>query len=399
MAALLKQTTALTKISSLRRRLRIIQGGTSASKTFSILAYLIHVAQTNPDILISVVSESMPHLRLGAIRDFTFIMKAQNYWDEAAWGKVFNTYVFPNGATIEFFSVDSSKAHGPRRDILFLNECNNVTYEIYTQLETRTRKVIILDYNPTSEFWVHTEVMPNNKHDYLKLTYLDNEALEPAIVRSIESRKHNANYWRVYGLGEVGVLEGLIYENWEPIESVPPEAVLLRHTLDFGFTNDPSAIVDLYKYEGGFLLDEKLYLSGQKNKALANKLRTTEGLDPVQQDNTFIGKTSTLTIADSSEPKSIEEIKECGVKIIGAVKGPDSIDFGVQLMQDQKLYVTASSVNLIKELRNYAWKVDKKTGKSLNVPIDDWNHALDAVRYGISDVLGTKKKVSRVSVI
>ncbi|PPG60274.1 PBSX family phage terminase large subunit [Rathayibacter sp. AY1C5] len=398
MAALLKQTTALTKISSLRRRLRIIQGGTSASKTFSILAYLIHVAQTNPDILISVVSESLPHLKLGAIRDFRFIMKAQRYWDENAWSKGDLYYTFANGAVLEFFSVDSSKAHGPRRDVLFLNECNNVTYEVYTQLETRTRKLVILDYNPTSEFWVHTEVMPHNPHDFLKLTYRDNEALEPAIVRSIESRMHDANYWRVYGLGEIGLLEGVIYENWEQVEAVPEGAQLLRHTLDFGFTNDPSAVVDLYRYEGGFLLDERLYLTDQKNKALANALRTAEWLTPAAQDGTYVGRTHTLTIADSSEPKSIAEIRDYGVLITGAVKGPDSIDYGIQLVQQQKLYVTARSVNLIKELRNYAWKIDKKTGKSLNVPIDDWNHALDAVRYGIADVLSAKKR-SSVTVI
>jgi phage terminase large subunit len=396
MAALLQQTTALTKISSLRRRLRIIQGGTSASKTFSILAYLVHVAQTNPNFVISVVSESLPHLKLGAIRDFKFIMKAQRYWSEASWSKGEFIYTFDNGTIIEFFSSDSDKAHGPRRDVLFLNECNNVTYEIYTQLETRTRRLVILDYNPTSEFWVHTEVMPHNPHDFLKLTYKDNEALERSIVRSIESRRHNKNYWQVYGLGEIGVLEGVIYSNWEQVDAVPPEAELLRHTLDFGFTNDPSAITDIYKWNGGFVLDEQLYLTGQKNRPLANKIREAEGLDAVSQDGTYTGRTKVLTVADSSEPKSIDEIKDCGVLITGAIKGPDSIDFGIQLMQDQKLYVTSRSVNLIKELRNYTWKVDRKTGKSMNVPIDDWNHALDGVRYGIADILGKKKKEFRV---
>ncbi|QHC66839.1 hypothetical protein GSU68_09890 [Rathayibacter sp. VKM Ac-2759] len=214
---------------------------------------------------------------------------------------------------LEFFSVDSSKAHGPRRDVLFLNECNNVTYEVYTQLETRTRKLVVLDYNPTSEFWVHTEVEPHNPHDFLKLTYRDNEALEPAIVRSVESRMHDANYWRVYGLGEIGLPEGVIYENWEPVEAVPEGAQLFRHTLDFGFTNDPSALVDLYRYEGGFLLDEQLYLTDQKNKALANAIRTAGGLTPAAQDGAYIGRTHTLTIADSSEPKSIAEIRDYGV--------------------------------------------------------------------------------------
>ncbi|WOI85984.1 PBSX family phage terminase large subunit [Rhodococcus qingshengii] len=396
MAALLQQTTALTKISSLRRRLRIIQGGTSASKTFSVMAYLVHTAQSNPNLVISVVSESIPHLRLGAMRDFTTIMKWHRYWKDASWNGTFSTYTFPNGTIIEFFSSDSDKAHGPRRDILFLNECNNVSYDVYTQLETRTRRVVILDFNPVQEFWVHTDVIPYNNHDFLKLTYKDNEALEPAIVRSIESRRHNENYWRVYGLGEIGVLEGVVYDNWEQLDKRPPEAELLRHTLDFGFTNDPSALVDLYKYNGGFLFDEKLYLTGQKNKPLANTIRGLEGLAPVQPDNTYVGRTKTVTIADSSEPKSIAEIKDYGVSIVGAEKGPDSVDFGIQLMQGQKLYVTASSVNLIKELRNYTWRIDKKTGKSMNVPIDDWNHALDAARYGVMDVLGKKKREFRV---
>ena len=392
MAALLKQTTALTKISQLKRRLRIIQGGTSASKTFSILAYLIHVAQTNDDLVMSVVSESLPHLKLGAIRDFKSIMKAQRYWDEDAWSKGEFVYTFPNGTIIEFFSVDSSKAHGPRRDVLFINECNNVSYEVYTQLETRTRQLVILDFNPVQEFWVHTEVMPHNPHDFLKLTYKDNEALEPAIVRSIESRRHNENYWQVYGLGEIGSLEGVIYDNWTSVDQVPKEARRLRHALDFGFTNDPSAIVDIYEWNGGYVLDELLYATGQKNKALANTIRVSEELEPLKPDNTYLGQTSILTVADSAEPKSIAEIKDCGVKIIGAIKGADSLDFGIQQVQDQKLYVTERSVNLIKELRNYTWRVDPRTGKSLNVPIDDWNHALDAVRYGITDLLGVKKE-------
>lgn len=396
MAALLQQTTALKKISSLRKRLRIIQGGTSASKTFSIVSYLIHIAQSNPNLVISIVSESMPHLRLGSMRDFTLIMKAQRYWSESAWNKTYNTYEFSNGTIIEFFSSDSDKAHGPRRDILFLNECNNVSYDIYTQLETRTRKLVILDFNPVQEFWVHTEVMPYNPHDFLKLTYKDNEALEPAIVRSIESRRHNENYWQVYGLGEIGRLEGVIYANWSTVATVPDEAMRVRHTLDFGFTNDPSAIVDLYQWNGGFVLDEVLYLRGQKNKALANAIRVSEALEPVAQDTTYVGNTQILTVADSAEPKSIAEIKDCGVKIVGAIKGTDSLDFGIQLVQDQQLYVTEQSVNIIKELRNYTWRVDKKTGKSMNVPIDDWNHALDAARYGISDVLSVKKPVFRV---
>lgn len=371
---LLKQTTALTKISRLRRRLRIIQGGTSASKTFSILAYLIHTAQANDDLLISVVSESLPHLKLGAMRDFKAIMKAQGYWDEDAWSKGEFIYTFVNGSVIEFFSVDSGKAHGPRRDILFLNECNNVTYDVYTQLETRTRKLVILDFNPVASFWVHEEVMPFVPHNFLKLTYKDNEALEPAIVRSIESRKHNKNYWRVYGLGEVGVLEGQIYPEWTQIDGVPPEARLVRRGLDWGYTNDPTALVDIYEWNGGYILDEQLFKTGMRNPEIAKFIL---GLpDPY-----------VLVVADSAEPKSIDDLTAEGVAVIGAEKGADSIRNGIDTVQSVPVYVTKRSVNLIKEQRNYVWKTDR-AGKALNVPIDLWNHGMDASRYALVDVIG-----------
>lgn len=371
---LLKQTTALTKISQLRRRLRIVQGGTSASKTFSILAYLIHTAQANYDLLISVVSESLPHLKLGAIRDFKSIMKAQHYWDEESWSKGEFIYTFENGSMIEFFSVDSGKAHGPRRDVLFLNECNNVTYEVYTQLETRTRRLVILDFNPVASFWVHEEVMPFVPHDFLKLTYRDNEALEPAIVRSIESRKHNKNYWRVYGLGEVGVLEGQIYPDWTQIDEVPAQARIVRRGLDWGYTNDPTAVVDVYEWNGGYVLDEQLFKTGMRNPEIAKFIL---GLpDPY-----------VLVVADSAEPKSIDDLKAEGVGIIGADKGADSVRNGIDSVQSAKIYVTRRSVNLIKEQRNYVWKTDR-TGKPLNVPIDLWNHTMDAARYALVDVIG-----------
>lgn len=370
---LLKQTTALTKISQLSRRLRIIQGGTSASKTFSILAYLIHTAQSNENLLISVVSESLPHLKLGAIRDFKTIMKGQHYWVEDNWSKGEFLYTFASGSVIEFFSVDSSKAHGPRRDVLFLNECNNVSYEIYTQLETRTRKLVILDFNPVASFWVHEEVMPYVPHDFLKLTYKDNEALEPAIVRSIESRKHNANYWTVYGLGEVGVLEGQIFTNWVQVDEVPAEARLRRRGLDFGYTNHPSALVDVYEWNGGYVLDELLYRTGMKNGQIADLIK--------EQPE------SALVVADSAEPKSIDDISDAGVPIIGAEKGADSIRNGIDTVQSVQVYVTRRSVNLIKEQRNYVWRKDR-AGKSLNEPIDLWNHGMDAARYALVDLIG-----------
>lgn len=369
------QTTALRKISALTRRLRIIQGGTSASKTFSILAYLIHVAQSNPDLVISVVSESLPHLKLGAIRDFKSIMKMQKYWDDDLWSKGEFVYTFPNGSIIEFFSVDNAgKAHGPRRDILFVNEANNVSWPIYRQLAGRTRKLIIIDFNPVSAFWAHEKLIPYRAHDFLKLTYKDNEALEPSLVREIEENAAiDENYRQVYAEGEIGRNEGQIMTSWIHIPTVPEGARLMRRGLDFGYSNHPSAIVDIYEWNGGYIWDEVLYEKGYDNPALARHI--------LEQDE------QVLVVADSAEPKSIDEIASEGVAIIGADKGADSIRNGIQVVKRVQVYVTERSTNLIKEERNYLWKLDKN-GEPLNVPRDLFNHAMDAGRYAMVDLIG-----------
>ncbi|MGB3684949.1 MAG: terminase large subunit [Ornithinimicrobium sp.] len=377
MAALLQQTTALRKISSLRKRLRIIQGGTSASKTFSILAYLIHTAQSNNNLIISVVSESLPHLKLGAIRDFKIIMRSQQYWDEDAWSKGEFIYTFASASIIEFFSVDNAgKAHGPRRDILFVNEANNITYPIYRQLAGRTRRVLIIDFNPVSAFWAHDKLIPFRDHDFLKLTYKDNEALEPALVREIEENAAvDENYRQVYALGEIGRNEGQIMTNWVNIESVPDGARLVRRGLDFGYSNHPSALIDLYEWNGGYIWDEICYQKGLNNPQLAAII-----LDQPEQ---------CLVVADSAEPKSIAEIEDEGVQIIGADKGADSIRHGLDVVKRQQVYVTKRSTNLIKEERNYVWKMDRN-GEPLNVPRDLFNHGMDAGRYATVDVVGGK---------
>lgn len=374
MASLLKQTTALTKISSLRRRLRIIQGGTSASKTFSIVAYLIDVAQNNPNLVISIVSESLPHLKLGAMRDFKTIMRWHRYWNEKSWSATEFTYTFDNGTIIEFFGVDNlGKVHGPRRDILFINECNNVLWTVYRQLATRTRRLILLDFNPVASFWVHEKLMPFFKHDFLKLTYRDNEALERAVVREIETNAAmDENYRLVYAEGEVGRNEGQIMTHWVHIPTVPEEARLVRRGLDFGYSNHPSALVDIYEWDGGYILDERLYEKGYDNPSIA---------EVIKEDGEDV-----LVVADSAEPKSIDEISGEGVQIIGAEKGPDSIRNGIQKMKRVKIWVTERSTNLIKEERNYLWKTDRD-GEPLNVPRDLFNHGMDAARYAISDLV------------
>ena len=373
----LVQTTALRKISGLTKRLRVIQGGTSASKTFSILAHLIHTAQSNPDLVISVVSESLPHLKLGAIRDFKNIMRMQKYWDENAWSKGEFVYTFENGSIIEFFSVDNAgKAHGPRRDILFVNEANNVPWPIYRQLAGRTRRLIIIDFNLVSAFWAHERLMPHRAHDFLKLTYRDNEALEASLVREIEENAAiDENYRQVYAEGEIGRNEGQIMTNWIHIPEIPDEARLMRRGLDFGYSNHPSAIIDIYEWNGGYIWDEVLYEKGYDNPTLARHI--------LEQDE------QVLVVADSAEPKSIDKIAAEGVMIIGAEKGADSIRNGIQKVKRVQVYVTERSTNLIKEERNYLWKLDKN-GEPLNVPRDLFNHGMDARRYAMDDLIENK---------
>lgn len=386
-------TTAVKKIAALRKRIRVIQGGTSAGKTIAIMMLLVDLAQSHPwhDTSISVVTDSVPNLKKGAMRDFLNIMQSHHYFDRDKWNKTDSIYDFDDGAYIEFFALDNpQKARGPRRRVLYINEANRIAYPIYEQLEIRTSDIIILDYNPVAEFWAHTEINANVEvdNDFIILTYKDNEALSPRIVQSIESRQKNENWWRIYGMGEVGINEGQVYTHFERISEIPEDAQLVRRGLDFGFTNDPAGLLDVYKWNGGFIWDEQLYATGQSNRALANKLRELEGLEPVDQGGNYSGGTRILTVADSSEPKSIDEMKGYGIKIIGAVKGPDSVNYGIQKLQEVPIYVTDRSTNIWKEYYNYLWKIDKLTEKPLNVPVDDFNHLMDAGRYATVDAMG-----------
>lgn len=364
------QTTATKKLAVLNKRIRGVSGGTSASKTISILLILIDYAQTHDNELISIVSESFPHLKRGVIRDFENIMKEHNYWHDSDWNATDKVYSF--GSTkIEFFSADQSdKVRGPRRDVLYMNEANNIPFETFTQLEIRTKKIIWLDWNPVSEFWWYTDVAPTEDVDFVTLTYKDNEALDPAIVASIEAKKGNKNFWQVYGLGQLGEAEGRVYTDWKVIDEIPHEASLIRYGLDFGYSNDPTALVAVYKYNGGFILDEIIYQKGLSNKQIADVL---------------INQPRTVVIADSAEPKSIDEISSYGVSIIPSIKGPGSILQGIQYVQQQRISITKRSVNGIKEYRNYLWMTDKE-GNTINEPDVIWNHFLDATRYALNSI-------------
>jgi phage terminase large subunit len=371
-------TTAIRKIEALKKRIKIIQGGTSAGKTYGILPILITKAATYPKTEISVVAETIPHLRRGALKDFLRIMKDTGRYFDERFNKSLLRYEFANGSYIEFFSADdSSKLRGARRDVLYINECNNVTFESYNELAIRTKKAIYLDFNPANEFWVHTELKDEHDSDFLILTYKDNEALDNSIVQQIEKNIAKADtsaYWanwvRVYAHGQIGMLEGVIFSNWKTIDILPKEANLIGIGLDFGYTNDPTAIIEIYNYNGQRIINELKYQTGMLNSDIANALPKHV---PVY--------------ADSSEPKSIEEIKRYGITIKGVTKGKDSINYGIDVMQRNEYLVTSNSTNLIKELRAYCWDTDKQ-GTRLNKPIDTNNHAIDALRYHEMETLG-----------
>jgi len=297
-------------------------------------------------------------------------MTAHGYWKDDKWNETNSTYTFDENTILEFFSADQpAKVRGPRRDILYINEANNINYETYTQLEIRTKDIIWLDSNPTHEYWIYTEIIPKQDIDFITLTYKDNEALSQNIIDSIESRQGNKNWFKVYGLGQLGDLEGKIYKGWLQIDSVPHEARLERYGLDFGYSNDPTAIVAVYRYNGGFIFDEVTYQKGLSNKQIADIWQNEER--------------HALMLADSAEPKSIDELTSYGVNVQPANKGQGSVLQGIQYVQDQRISVTKRSINLIKEYRGYMWLTDRDTDRPTNVPQPNDNHAMDALRYAM----------------
>jgi phage terminase large subunit len=377
-------TTALKKLLRLKKRIKVVRGGTSASKTFSILPILIDRAIKTPDLEISVVSESIPHLRRGALKDFLKIMMALGRYNDNQFNKSTLKYTFVNGSYIEFFSVDQpDKLRGARRNVLYVNECNNVDFDSYYQLAIRTSGEIWLDYNPSSLFWVDRELLTQDDVDFITLTYLDNEALSDTIVKEIESAKEKAktssyweNWWQVYGLGQTGSLEGVCIPEWQEI-NLPTEARLLCYGMDWGYSNDPTSLIAMYKYNDAYIFDELIYQKGLLNSDISDLLKTNGVND--------------IVYADSAEPKSIAELNSYGHNVLPVTKGRDSIVYGLNLINQNKVYVTSRSKNLINELQNYIWMVDKQ-GNKLNKPIDAYNHAIDAMRYAMTSQLENPHK-------
>lgn len=373
-------TSALEIIRAMNKRIRIVQGGTSAGKTIAILLDELNESILQPNILTSVVTDTMPNLRRGAIRDFLKICHETNVISSADWNKSTFTMTLPNGSIIEFFSTDMAGALGARRDRLFVNEANRISWETFSQLETRTKQKVTIDFNPVNEFWAHTQLLQDKEFakvvDFAKLTYLHNESLDRAVVEAIERRRGDGtnNWWRVYGLGEIGSLEGNIYSGWTPMaaEEIRKAGKLIRYGLDFGFSNDETAMVAVYQMEDGQLgLVEEIYRVGMLPSQYASALAEA-GVDP-----------TVLIVADGARPEIIAEIRGAGYRIISADKSAGSVRRGIDRVKESS--IVYSGKDLEREFLTYAWR-KTKSGVITAEPQDGNDHLMDALRYAIDDL-------------
>ncbi|MCK5019557.1 MAG: terminase large subunit [Candidatus Peribacteraceae bacterium] len=359
------------------------EGGTYSSKTWSILQFLIFIAQhTKRKLLISVVSESLPHLKRGAIRDFFKILD-ESQDNNSRYNKTEHTYTFGEGI-IEFFGADEAdKVRGPRRDILFINEGNNVPWETARGLDIRTAKFTFVDWNPVSEFWAHEYWIGQPENAFIHSTYLDAlDVLPPEVIANIESNKDkDPNWWNIYGLGLIGKVEGLVYPFFSQIDVLFDGDVF--YGLDFGYSNDPTSLVKCVIRGDALCCEELIYEKGLTNDAIAYRM----GELGVQRfDEIF---------ADSAEPKSIEEIYQHGFNIKPAPKGPGSVEYGHQKVRQYKQFWIKDSVNCIKEQRNFRY-IEDKNGKLTDKTTHTFSHGMDARRYG---VMGKFEPIEREEVI
>ena len=362
------------------------QGGSRSGKTYSILQLLILVkAFEEKNQVFSIIRKSMPALRGTAMRDFFDILRSHDLYDQKNHNKTENTYVL-NENLFEFMSLDQpQKKRGAKRTFLFLNEANELSLEDWIQLSMRTEKQIFIDYNPSmDEHWIYETVIPREDCTYIHSTYLDNiQFLPEEVVREIENLKAiDKNYWRIYGMGEIGQIKGLVLTNWEPVETFPEDCQWISYGMDFGFTNDPTVIVKVGMEGGEIWVDELLYSRGLTNQDIVTamiKLEISKGED---------------IIADN-QPQSIYEIRKEGFNIRPTFKGANSIITGIDILKRFRIKVTKRSVNLIRELKNYKWKEDAM-GNTMNQPVDKFNHAIDALRYVCMDRKLAERRVMRV---
>lgn len=360
---------------------KVIQGGQSAGKTYAIMWLLESYCGSYPNSIVTVLGLTYDHLKIGAIRDFKAIMKETGRWVDEWWNKTDKTYTFPNGSILEFKSVDKMTSRGPRRDVLFVNEANGISYEVFEQMANRTKDFVIVDFNPSAKFWAHEKLVEKQpeRTTFLVLTYLDNEAISPQERENIESHKPKAgeepsNWWTVYGLGQIGSLEGNIYQGWEETtcQEIRQVGKLVRYGLDFGFSNDETALVAIYDLGDNRLgIVEELYKKGILPSQYQNELMS-HNIDK-----------NVLIVADSARPEIISEIKQSGWRIIGADKNPGSVLRGIERVADRQ--IEYAGFHLKQEYLGYAWR-KKRSGETIDEPQDGNDHLMDALRYAVDDL-------------
>jgi len=364
-----------THLDNSDKRITIEQGGSRSGKTYNILMWLIFsYSDRNNGKTITICRKTFPALRASSMRDFFDILKKYDIYKEANHNKSNSEYLLNNNL-FEFISLDQpQKVRGRKRDVLYINEANELYFEDWQQLILRTTDKAILDYNPSDEFhFIYDKIKPRDDAEFYITTYKDNPFLDIETVNEIERLKDvDDNYWKIYGLGQIGSSQALIFRINE-CNSIPSEAKFLSYGMDFGFTNDPTTLVAIYQQGDNIYLKELLFQTGLTNRDIDEKLR----FHSVERKEIF---------ADSAEPKSIEELYRMGWNVKPATKGQGSVNIGIDMMKRYKLHVTKDSVNMIKEFRNYKWQEDKN-GDVLNTPVDMFNHTIDAIRYGLYDKL------------
>lgn len=365
----------------------INQGGTSSGKTYSILQVLFTLAISEP-VVITVVGQDIPNLKAGALRDALDIYNGSKDLQSFVtdYNKSDRIFSFFNGSIMEFKSYDSPQdAKSGKRDYLFINEANGIPFQVFDELNTRTKRKAFLDYNPNAEFWVHRELIGQSFARLIISTYQDNPFCPDKIVQKIEARRHDKEWFDVYGKGKTGKIEGLVFRNWNVVPAIPADATFVGYGLDFGFTNDPTALLEVYKQNGELYINELIYQTGLTNPDISNVLSNLAILNYRE------------IVADSAEPKSIEELTRLGWNMRPAKKGPDSIKASIDILKRYKLNITQRSVNIRKELNSYRWKEDKN-GMVTNAVTDYENHAIDALRYVALNLL-TQANSGQYSII
>ena len=356
------------------------QGGTSSGKTYAIMQLLFTKAIEEPRSIITIVGQDIPNLKKGAYRDAKTIYYGAP--DLQLWfGKPNESdrvFTCINGSIIEFTSYDGEQdAKSGKRDYLFINEANGITYEVFQQLYWRTRKTTYIDYNPNARFWVHDKLIGKKGVKLIISDHRHNPFLSAEDHEKIEAIS-DPDLWKVYARGLTGKAKGVIYKKWQIVDEMPSLCKRRFGAIDFGFTNDPTAILDIRLSEGELWIDLISYDVEMDNPKIVDVIKSA-------------GMAKIHFIADSAEPKSIAELKKLGLSVEGADKGPDSIKNGISAVKRYKLNVTRRSRFLITELERYRWAVDG-AGNPLNVPIDKFNHALDALRYGVYTLLVSRVK-------